>query len=152
MTTNTYTNLCDSVGAYEITYTYDIEGINWFGGIFTQTFTRNEFKEDAWRWKTKEYRVIKVNKKNIYPPATAEQRERLEELIELNIGESEHLAKSKATQFLCNIFNCEKNASVYFAYEQSRPDALYALTHKLVQEGVLSKEEVAKALKGEFND
>lgn len=142
MTTNIYTNLCDSVGAYEITYTYDIEGINWFGGIVTQTFTRNEFKEDAWRWKTKEYRVIKVNKKNIYPPATAEQRERLEELI-LNSGRLSY--HKNDIHYIC-ILSRVNNVNNGIA--GTRPDALYSLTHKLVQENVLSKEEVAKALKG----
>ena len=147
LTTNTYTNLCDSVGAYEVTYTYDIEGINWFGGIFTQTFTKKEFKEDSWRWLTKQYRsdrkVVKVNKNITYPPATAEQRERLEELI-----------YSKAEWFVCYKWISGDISGYKYTFEnplitcfaKTKPDALYALTHKLVAEGVLSKEEVKEAL------
>lgn len=144
--TNTYESLCDDVGAYEATYTYDIEGINWFGGIFTQTFTKKQFKEDAWRWTTKEYRsdrkVVKVNKKNDIPPASAEQRERLEELI-LNLG---RLSYHKSDVYYICILTRINNANNGMA--GTRPDALYALTHKLYKEGVLSKEEVKEALIG----
>lgn len=69
---------------YKPKYTYDIKGINAFGGVFTETISsKDKFKKEAWRWKTKEYRydrkVIKVNKH--YPPITPEIVLGLEKLL-----------------------------------------------------------------------
>ena len=77
-----------------------------------------------------------------YPPQSAEQRERLEELI-LKLG---RLSYHKSDIYYICILSRVNNTNNGMA--GTRPEALYALTHKLVAEGVLSKEEVAKALKG----
>ena len=109
------------------------------------------------------------NTEKHYPPATAEQRERLEELI---IQNADFDYFNKSIKYYC--MACDGIDKMLFTYQlieeqseerydgtirswnevifegdgETRPDALYALTQKLVQEGVLSKGEVKGALYG----
>lgn len=133
MTTNTYTNLCDSVGAYEE-----------YG---CGTYAKCQYKDDR-----PDVYCQNCNKDNLqritYPPATAEQRERLEELIGDKWGSFEYIKDSNYVEEWHIILPIPSQPKVYCpnALGETRPDALYALTHKLVNEGVLGKEEVKEAL------
>ena len=93
-----------------------------------------------------------------HPPQSAEQRERLEELIwsltqctYFNIYQRLNLCDDKGDYFWAapNAYNINTDRDFVKKYWfKSRSEALYALTHKLVEEGVLSKEEVKGALNG----
>jgi hypothetical protein len=124
--TNTYQALCDDVEAY--------------GEIFMSCHEcrRAGFVEDTHSCTREECPLAGHH----YPPQSAEQRERLEELI-LKLG---RLSYHKSDIYYICILSRVNNTNNGMA--GTRPEALYALTHKLVAEGVLSKEEVAKALKG----
>ena len=136
MTTNTYQALCDDVEAYEDTTKPK---------AFCQKTCKwgNKYKLGAGLGcggcLDKEFGDVT---KRIYPPQSAEQRERLEELI-LNLG---RLSYHKSDIYYICILSRVNNANNGMA--GTRHEALYALTHKLVQEGVLSKEEVKEALNG----
>ena len=127
MTTNTYQALCDSVGA-KITKgccTCDFDCSYWMTSYFMNC-------EPCKRHYTE----------SVYPPQSAEQRERLEELI-LNLG---RLSCHKNDIYYICILSRANNANNGMA--GTRAEALYALTHKLFKEGVLSKEEVKDCLIG----
>jgi hypothetical protein len=135
MTTNTYQLLCDDVEAYEYNNSYkpirnNLERIN---NNFIPNFEPDEI-----------LKLLDINKKYYYDKS-AEQRERLEELILKN--NFNFLIVSCFGKYVYFIFNSFTKKVSISQRAKTRPDALYALIHKLVAEGVLSKEEVAKALK-----
>ena len=86
------------------------------------------------------------NLRKNYPPQSAEQREYLLEalskkfLVTIKMGVGIYLIEV--------ISNCTDYADIYKknCSCESYPKTIYALTHKLVQEGILSKEEVKEVL------
>ena len=124
MTKDLSRQLCELAGI-EAKYYFKASAGDWVKG--TKYAYEHQSKDDKW--------------KVIYPNfESAEQRERLEELI-LNLG---RLSYHKSDIYYICILSRVNNANNGMA--GTRPQALYALTHKLVSEGVIGKEEVKEAL------
>ena len=149
MTTNTYQALCDSVGAYsyhdacKMQIDYEEKGLSF-----------SKFEADCPQKGHCTTECKQAFDLKIHPPATAEQRERLKELI-LNEGWTLICWKlGKNPEGCVYYIQAEKGVGKQRKIIQTqtanntKSSELYALTHKLVSEAVLSKEEVAKALKG----
>ena len=120
MTTNTYTNLCDSVGA------------------------KSEKPCSAGKRTCSMPCLDKDGKCQYltYPPAKAEQRERLEELI----FKANHELFMNDTQGGWQYFYVDREHGSEYICSPSRQESCYMITKTLVEIGVLSKEEVKEAL------
>jgi len=134
MTTNTYQALCDRVGLKpEIVPLCDV--------CEKQAF---ELKDDDTYICLNADEKICLGYEKIYPPATAEQRERLEELVfKANYG-----LFMNDTQGGWQYFYESRKFKGDYVVSKDRTELTYALTQKLVDEGVLSKEEVKEVLCG----
>jgi len=127
---NTYQNLCDTVGLKPILgcTAYDI---------------LSEDEADAY---CDDYCGQCKYHGDIYPSATAEQRERLEELILSNVFDVDIVKHPSTKQYKYYIGLKPNSNDIQSDWFDTRPDALYALTQKLRNEGVLNDEEVKEAL------
>lgn len=142
MTTNTYQALCDDVGIEP----KEILTCETCGSLMMELHPYG----DLWCNKCTNNRDYTTTLH--YPPQSAEQRERLEELITSKLFYITYrLERMTDKTFKYEAGGYERDDG-FLEYESgyftNRPEALYALTHKLRKEGVLSKEEVKEALNG----